>query len=64
MVTRCCLGVQGVEGRQVVAVADLTSTPDLAAFLMLRRQSWFIPASTDVSSRSSPANGIWKTYCG
>ena len=40
----------------------VTSTPDLSAFLMLRRQSWFIPARTSASVR--PASGTWKTYCG
>ena len=29
----------------------MTTTPSLAAFLMLRRQSWFIPASTSASVR-------------
>ena len=43
-------------------VVEATSTPSLAAFLMLRRQSWFIPARTSSSER--PASGIWKTYCG
>ena len=41
---------------------EMTSTPALAAFLMLRRHCWFIPASTSSSVR--PASGTWKLYCG
>ena len=40
----------------------MTVTPDLAAFLMLRRHSWFIPASS--SSSVVPASGSWNTKRG
>ena len=33
-------------------VDEVTSTPDLSAFLMLRRHSWFMPLSTSSSVRS------------
>ena len=51
---------------ELVAGAS-TSTPALAAFLMLRRHCWFIPLSTSSSVRGSPSastSGIWKLYCG
>ena len=44
-----------------------TSTPALAAFLMLRRHCWFMPARTSSSLRGFPsasASGIWKLNCG
>ncbi len=40
----------------------VTTTPCFADFLMLRRHSWFIPASTSSSVR--PASGSWNTYSG
>ena len=45
----------------------VTSTPALAAFLMLRRHCWFMPASTSSSLRGAPSasrSGIQKLYCG
>ena len=55
------LGARRVGGREV------TSTPSLAAFLMLRRHSWFMPLRTSSSVRAVPSgwrSGTWKTWRG